>query len=134
MRDTEIKQMRDRELYDTYKQVLRDGHFTSMRDAAQAAASRPASQFYISASEASAHVGKILSRRSLIDLNYHSRRRAWQLYDMYREYLNEYPQTTLSRERIMEILVMSPAPEFYLSTDRAKHIIVYEQKKVRQKR
>lgn len=134
MRDTEIKQLRDQDLYETYKRVLREGQFSSMREAADYARLQPASQFYISAREAASHIGKILSCKSLIDLNLQSRRKVWQLYEMYEQYLREHPDNTLSRERILELLVACPAPEFYLSVDRAKHIIVYEQRKVRQKR
>ena len=58
----------------------------------------------------------------------------WRLHDDYKKYLAEHPGTTLSRERIMEILVDRPAPEFYLSTDGARKMLAMEIKRRRRLR
>lgn len=133
MKDTELKRQRNRDLYLAYIDALRNCHFDSMAKAVKYVIARPAPHFYISASEASNLIGCILSGRSLCLSHLHSRRRIWYLYCEYKEYLKANPDCKLNRERILEILVDRPAPEFYLTMDRAKHIIIEEQKRVRKK-
>jgi len=133
MKDTELKEMRDRDLYETYVKAIREKEFASMGDAAEYARLQPASQFYLSARTASLLIGRIESYISLIDLNDMSRKRIWELYDRYVSYRKENPFSGLTRERILEELVEQPAPEYYLSQGRAKHIIMYERRKVRKK-
>lgn len=52
-----------------------------------------------------------------------SRRRAWDLYANYQRWKEANPDSTLSRERICELLVDEPAPEFYMQSETARKII-----------
>ena len=131
MKDTELKQIRDRDLYDVFIKGLEEGRFESMRDAADFVRKQPAKQYYISSREASLHIGRIESRVSLIGLNPLSRRKIWQLYDNYIEYLQQHPDTELSRERILELLVEEPAPEFYLGAEMTRKILQQQRSKRR---
>jgi hypothetical protein len=133
MKDSELKRLRDADLYKAYLQGLETGAFRNMSQAADYVIRQPAPQFYISAREANLHIGKILSRVSLISLNSTSRRRVWQIYDRYMEYLDAHPGCNLSRERIIEHIVDEPAPEFYLSWTSARHILKREVNKRRRK-
>jgi len=58
---------------------------------------------------------------------------AQQLYDNYLKYLNEHPDNTLSRERVLELLVDEPAPEFYITGDAARKILREQIKKARRR-
>ena len=131
VKDTELKQMRDEDLYRVYVRTLGERDCASLQEAADVSRMEVAERYYISANEASSHIGSIQSGRSLINLNSCSRRRIWQLWDNYRRWLEEHPGSTLSRERIMEELVQEPAPEFYISASHARHIIIKERRKVR---
>lgn len=133
MKDTELKRLRDRDLYEVYRRGLEEGRFVSMRDAADYVRQQPAPQYYISSREASLQIGRIEARISLIGLNALSRRRIWRLYDNYVAFLNDNPDTELTRERILEILVDEPAPEFYIGAEMARKILQQEIAKVRQK-
>lgn len=131
MKDTELKRLRDRDLYKAFVAGLRDNTFGSTAEAADFARRQTAPQYYISARTASLLISRIESRISLIDLNSNSRRRIWHIYSLYTEYLSRHPGCTTPRELILEEIVESPAPEFFVSLDRAKHIILYERKEAR---
>lgn len=128
MKDTELKRQRDRDLYKVYVRSLSTGYFASIGEAADHARRQPAPQWYISARTASLLIGRIMAHQSLINLNSNSRQRIWYLYDAYRDYLKAHPGCTLSRELILEQLVEQPAPHFFVSAGRAKHIIIYERR------
>ncbi len=131
MKDTELKKQRDRDLYAAYVEGLRQRTFASLGEASEYARKQTAPQYYISARTASLLIHKIQNKVSLIDVHESSRRRIWQLYDRYQEYLRENPDTKEAREIILEKLVETPAPEFFLSGSRAKHIIIEERRRRR---
>ena len=131
VKDTGLKRKKAEALYAVYRRGLDESRFDSLFGAGKWCARQPAPSFFISAKRASLLVGRILANVSLIDLNASQRRMVWQLYEDYRQYLADHPGTTLSRERIMEILVDRPAPEFYLSTDGARKMLAMEIKRRR---
>ena len=133
MRDTELKRKKAEALYSVYKRCLEEGHFASMREVARYASKQPAPRFFIEAKIASDLVGRISRKVSLINLNSNSRKQVWQLHGMYQKYLAEHPDCQLSRERIMEILVDEPAPEFYITTEGARRLLYGEIRKVRRR-
>lgn len=122
-KDTELKRRKADALYTVYKQGLQEGRFDSLFGAGRYCARHPAPCFYISPKQASLLIGRINSRISLINLNASQQRMAWRLWFDYRQYLSENEHTFLSRERVMEILVDQPAPEFYLTGDAARRIL-----------
>lgn len=78
-------------------------------------------------------MGSIQARYSLITLNSSQRRMARRLWSNYQQYLVSHPDNKLSRERVMEILVDEPAPEFYITADAARKILRGEIMNVRRK-
>lgn len=133
MRDTELKRKKAEALYSVYKQGLQEGRFASLYDAGRCCSRSPAPCFFISAKRASILLGRIYAHISLIDLNPSQRRMVWQLWHNYNAYLADNPECNLSRERILEILVDEPAPEFYITTDGARRLLYTEIKRTRKK-
>ena len=131
MKDTEINKRKADALYSVYKQGLEEGRFVSLSDASRKIATYPAPCFFVSARQASLLVGRIISYVSLINLNKSGRRLAWCLYYRHKQYLAENPDTKLSRERIMELIVEEEAPEFYISPDGVRRILGKKIKSVR---
>lgn len=123
MKDTELKRQRDADLYDVYKRGLETNSFANMSQAADYVIRQPAPQFYVSPREVSLAMGRLQRGMSLIALSPSSRRRFWQLKDNYDAYLEAHPDNHLSRERVLELLVEEPAPEFYLSWRSAREIL-----------
>lgn len=123
--------MRDHDLYMTFVAGIRENTFGSTAEAVDYARRQSAPQYYISARTASLLIGRIENRMSLMDLNSNSRRRIWHIYSLYLEYLRDNPGCTLPRELILEEIVEGPAPEFFVSHGRAKHIVLYERREAR---
>lgn len=127
MRDTGLRQEKERELFETYLRGLRECYFSSMHHAADWVRSQPASKFYISSKSLSNSIRKIRTgvrklspNKSLYDekLKY--------LYDMYCDFREQNPDCTLSRERVCELLVECPAPHFYICHDSCLKAILKE--------
>ena len=133
VKDTELKRRKADALYAVYKQGLQEGRFDSLFGAGRYCAHHPAPCFFISPKQASLLMGRINSRISLINLNASQQRMAWRLWFDYRKYLSENEHTPLSRERVMEILVDQPAPEFYMTGDAARRILRGEIMRTRKK-
>ena len=131
MTNTDLKRLRDAAIYAVYLKGLSSGAFSSIRGALSYIMSHEAPHFFIEGKAASSYIGMIKNRISLVNLNSASRRRIWCLYDRYQEWRERNPQSKLSRERVCEILVEEPAPEFFLKDNAIRHII-YKQSKIRQ--
>lgn len=130
-KDTELKRERDKALYSVYMEALEEGRFRSMCEAAEYVCRHPAPRYFIEAEKASILVGRIMAKVSLIHLNSNSRRLVWQLYREYLKYMERHPGCRLSRERVMEEIVMLPAPEFYIEPQRTRKILNKEIKRIR---
>lgn len=130
MNDMTLKRKRDEAIYACYKEGLEQGAFNSWRDAGEWVSRHPAPQYFVSAKLASRLVGQILSRTSLMHFNNSSRQLAWDLYIRYTAFVRTHPKSGLSRERILEEIVMEPAPMFYLSAESIRKIIKAENDKV----
>lgn len=133
MNDMTLKRKRDEAIYACYKEGLEAGAFNSWRDAGGWVRDHPAPSYFVSGRLASRLVGMILSRTSLMNLNDSSRELAWHLYDRYIIFIQTHPNHGLSRERIMEDIVMEPAPHFFLSAESIRKIIKAENDKVASK-
>lgn len=123
MRDTELNDAKAAALYHVYHKGLEEGRFTSLSKAARYCIGQPAPRFYISARQASLVIGKIQAHISLIGLRSSQRRMMWQLWEDYRRWRREHPDSTASRERVLEHLVEQPAPEFYMTEEAARKML-----------
>lgn len=123
MKDTELKRKKAQALYSVYVKGLEEGRFDSLLGAGRWCASQPAPCFFISARQASILLGRIQSKVSLINLGSMQRKMVWCLWHRYQDYLASHPDNTLSRERVMELLVDEPAPEFFISCEGARKIL-----------
>lgn len=117
MKDALLTQRQRRDLYSLYLKGLREGRFSSVRDAASWLCRQPAPCFYISPERATLLVGRIMNNRSLSDLHSSTQRMAWKLYHDYRAWVLSHPGKKHSRVNVMNELIEHPAPEFYMSHD-----------------
>lgn len=132
MRDTELIRAKEDAIYAVYKRGLEEGRFRSFREAGAWVCRQPAPRYFIDSRTASLLIGKIRNQDFLMGLHPSSRRLVIHLEGKYRKYLCEHPKGTLSRERVMELLVDEPAPEFYISPEGARRIIRKAIRRVRE--
>lgn len=113
MKDTELRQERDRSVYETYLRGLREQNFASMHEVADWVRSQPAPKFFLSPKSLVNYLGAIKNGKEL-RLHQSTRDKVDKLKEMYDAFLADNPGCKLSRERICEILVDEPAPRYYL--------------------
>lgn len=130
MKDTELKEARDRDLFVCYQNALRNNDFQNQWEAIEYVRKCPAPRFYISSKACSLLLGKLFAGERLERMHPLAYRRIKHLEKMYKNYIaGEAGMRGLSRERVCEILVDMPAPEFYVSNIYANRIINREIRK-----
>lgn len=114
---------RNRELYAHFLELLRTSKGVPLRAMFSMAAHRPASRFWVSEERAMAVVSARLKGLSTFEEKMFDRRR--DMYDeitrRVRRLLTERPELCLTHA-VGEV-ILSPAPEFYLSDESARLII-----------
>ncbi len=124
MKDTELKAVRDRDLFLCYQKALRECDFKNQWEAIEYVRQSPAPRFYISSKACSLLLGKIFAGQRLVKMHPLAYRRIKCLEKMYKNYVSGAAGCRgLSRERVCEILVDMPAPEWYVSNAYATRII-----------
>lgn len=130
MKDTELKEARDRDLFMCYQKALRENNFQDQWEAIEYVRRCPAPRFYISSKSCSLLLGKIFAGKRLERMHPLAYKRIRRLADMYKTYVSgENGMKGLSRERVCEVIVDMPAPEFYVSHLYATRIITKEMRK-----
>lgn len=133
MRDTGLTLKKAEALYAAYRKGLAQGRFRTMYEAGAYCVGQTAPSFFISAKRASILVGRLIAGQELKGLNPALHRMAERLKSDYDAYLAEHPGSTISRERIMEMLVDRSAPEFYISAEHARKMLRQEIRKARRR-
>ena len=125
MKDTELKAARDRDLFLSYQKALRSNDFRNQWEAIEYIRTHPAPRFYISPKSCSLLLGRIFAHLPVDRLNELSFKRIKELERLYRSFVNDLggAMKGMSREKICEIIIDMPAPEFYLTHRYASQII-----------
>ena len=126
MKNMEIREMRDRALYEAYVRGIREHDFSGEDEAADYARMQPAPSFFISAWNLNKYFVRIEHHQPMDKIFSSTRRKIRELYRRYQTYMLEHPDTKLARLHICMILVDEPAPEFYVGHDLALKIISRE--------
>jgi len=135
MKDTELKETRDRDLFACYQRALKENNFQNQWEAIEYVRRCPAPRFYISSKVCAILMGKMFAGKRLERMHPLAYKRLQHLAKMYRAYVSgEAGAKGLSRERICEILVDMPAPEFYINNVYASRIINREMRKHNERR
>ena len=131
MKDTELRQEKDREIYSIYVRGIREHDFASLEAAADWVRSQPASKFYISPKA-------LLNSITAIERGTKTKNRFRAndtklriLYGMYLNYLAQNPTNKMSKERICEILSEMPAPRFFICQESCLDAINRERSRIR---
>ena len=124
MKDIELKSIRDRDLFLCYQKALKEKDFKNQWEAVEYVRKSPAPRFYISSKVCSLLLGKLFAGYKLERMHPLAYKRIKHLEKLYRGIVaGEAKYKGLSRERICEILVDMPAPEFYIANIHATRII-----------
>ncbi|MCQ2219794.1 MAG: hypothetical protein MJZ12_00290 [Prevotella sp.] len=132
MQNSEFKKERDREVYATYLRGLREQCFEDLTQAAAWVQAQPASKFYISSKALVNYIFAIEKGSVPPKMYYLNELKVKVLYVRYMEYNLNHPNHGLSKEKICEMLVDEPAPQFYIDQDYIRRIIQRERIKRRE--
>lgn len=124
MKDTELKRERDLQFYRTYLRGLREEHFETMHEAVDWCRFQPAPKFYLSSKSLVNYIAMLQCGIQLNSLHQSTRQKVKHLFRRYLEYRAEHPECKdYSRERICEIIVDEPAPQFYIGHEMGLKIL-----------
>lgn len=121
MKDTELKEARDRDLFLSYQKALREHEFKNQWEIIEHVRTHPAPRFYISAKSCALLLGRLFNGDDMNDLHPLAKKRIKHLAECYKECYNNVPK--MPRSWICEIITDMPAPEFYVSHRYAARII-----------
>lgn len=127
MKDTELKESRDRDLFLCYQKALKEHDFPSQWEAIEYVRTHEAPRFYISSKACSLLLGKLFAGEDLNHLHPLSMKRLRDLKALYQECHNNVPK--FPRSWICDIITDMPAPEFYVTHIYAARIINREMEK-----
>lgn len=123
MKPSDLKRKKALAIYEVYRRGLEEGRFSSMRNAGDWVASQPAPGYFIPAEKASLYMGMVQSGMSLSGFSESQRKLIRDLYRRYTEWMDAHPGNNLPRVCVMEEIVDSPAPEFYMTGEAARKIL-----------
>jgi hypothetical protein len=127
MKDTELKETRDRDLFLCYQKALKEHDFPNQWDAIEYVRTHEAPRFYISSKACGLLLGKLFAGEDLSHLHPLSLKRLRDLESLYHECRNNVPG--FPRSWICETITDMPAPEFYVTRRYAARIINREMEK-----
>lgn len=124
MKDVELKAIRDRDLFLCYQRALKEHDFQNQWEAVEYVRKCPAPRFYISSKVCSLLLGKLFAGKRLERMHPLAYKRIKHLEKAYKTFVGgEAGKKGLSRERVCELLIDMPAPEFYITNSYATRII-----------
>lgn len=126
-----MRQEKDRELYSVFIKGIFEQDIATLYDAVDWARNQPASKFFLSSKALSNYIGAKLRGSEIPKMHSQNKRKMTLLYQRYQDYIATHPDTTLSRERICELLVDEPAPMFFIGHEGALRAILRERKRQR---
>lgn len=126
MKDMELRDRRDRDLYEAYLEGLREKSPQDRREAVEYARNHPAPRFYISGDYCRLIMGKRLAGEQVRLRNGISARKFDRLWELFNE---EMAKGNITIEEACHRIVEKPAPSFFLRWETAEKIIRKERKK-----
>lgn len=112
---------RNRELVSAYFESIRRLKSTEEQCCFRAAASSPASRFWVSERRATEVINKMMRGESIAKMSGTKRKMFVELFRRVREYIDTHPGSSVPDATFAA--VNSPAPEFYLTPGSARVII-----------
>lgn len=122
MKDTFLREERDRDLFRCYMDALVRIGFKYQREAVDYVRTHPAPHYYVSPSVCASFMRRLDRGDRLKEINALARKKFRHIHDIY-EKLREGECADMSCERLCEMIVERPAPQFYIGYEHASNII-----------
>lgn len=123
MRDTMLRQQRDFALFRSYQEALKKSTFNTQKEAIDHVLSSPAPQWFVSREFCAAVISSRLRGRDHYKMSRIKRRKFDALFEIYRQMRDDPAHRHLSHQDLCEAIVLTPAPEWFLTYETASKII-----------
>ena len=123
----EYKQERAEDLMRAYHQLINDSSDIHILHIYRQVVNMPASRFWISEERAAIVIGAMVRGKKNVGINATKAEMYNEIYRRAKQLMDSNPKLTI--QDVVSIVVMQPAPKFYISSSSAKAIIQKAKKK-----
>jgi hypothetical protein len=123
MRDTKLRQRRDRELFLAYQKALKEHDFVDQRQAVDYVRKHEAPRWFVSKEFCAAVISSWLRGKEFCKMRENKRRKFLAIYDIYLKLRKEFPYNTFNHLELCAAIIEMPAPEWFIDHQSASRII-----------
>lgn len=123
MRDTMLRQQRDFALFASYQEALKTMSFNTQKEAIDHVLASPAPQWFVSREFCAAVISSRLRGKDHYKMSRTKRRKFDALFELYKKMREQDAYRHMCHLDLCEVLVLLPAPEWFLGYDAASKII-----------
>lgn len=124
MRDTMLRQQRDFEFFEAYREALKTNVFANQREAVDYVRTHPAPRWYVSREFCAAVLSSLLRGKDHYKMGKSKRRMFDALLRLYQEKRQDPSFAKMKHAELCEHIVSLPAPEWFIGYERADDIIL----------
>ena len=129
-----LRQQRDQDFFECYREALETHVFASQREAVDYVRTHPAPRWYVSREFCAAVLSSMLRGKNQYKMRSGKRRMFEALFALYQQKRQEEPYKSLRHVELCDHIISLPAPEWYLGYERADDIILRQMREWNEKR
>lgn len=133
MRDTMLRQQRDYALFCAYQDALKEKSFSTQKEAINYVLASPAPQWFVSREFCAAVISSRIRGKDHYRMSKTKRRKFDALYELYKEKRKDPAYSSCNHQDLCEIIVQTPAPEWFLNFGAAEQILL-RQRRIRKEK
>ena len=124
MRDTMLRQQRDFEFFEAYREALKTNVFANQREAVDYVRKHPAPRWYVSREFCAAVLSSLLRGKDHYKMGKSKRRMFDALLKLYQEKRQDPSFSEMKHAELCDHIISLPAPEWFIGYERADDIIL----------
>ena len=128
MRDTMLGQQRDFALFNSYQEALKENTFSTQKEAIDYVLSSTAPQWFVSREFCAAVISCRLRGKDHYKMSRTKRRKFDALFELYQNMRKDPAYQKMSHRDLCDLIVMTPAPEWFIHYDAAAMILLRQRK------
>lgn len=129
MRDTMLREQRDKALFKAYQIALQENDFSNQREAVDFVRKNSAPRWFVSKEFCAAVISSWLRGKDFCKMRINKRRKFIALFDLYKKLKSELPFSAFTHLDLCAVIVEMPAPEWFIDRQLASRIITEQMAK-----
>ena len=123
-----LRQQRDLALFNSYQEALKEHTFATQKEAIEYVLSSPAPQWFVSREFCAAVISCRLRGKDHYKMSGTKRRKFDALFELYKRMRTEPAYQNMNHRDLCDLIVMTPAPEWFIHYDAAAMILLRQRK------